>query len=344
MANTAISFPASPTNNQQYTYAGTTYVYTTTLGWSLYLGSTSLPAYVLEANIATSAVTTAKIADSNVTTVKILDSNITTDKIANDAVTTAKILDSNVTTAKIANDAVTTVKILDSNVTTAKIANDAVTTIKISNGSVTTDKLDPTIFLGTGGVFSNTALGSTALHNNTTGVQNVAIGYLALLNTTSFTNTAIGAYAGADLTTGSNVTCLGYNAQPTANNVSNQIVLGDGAISTFRCQVALTVVSDERDKTNIVNIPVGLDLVSKIKPVSFEWNQRDGNRIGRKEFGFTAQQLQSVQAEIGIEVPYLVDNENPENLGVSSSQLIPVLVKAIQELNAKFEVYVATHP
>ena len=89
---------------------------------------------------------------------------------------------------------------------------------------------------------------------------------------------------------------------------------------------------------------MGLNLISKIRPVSFEWNQRDGNRIGRKEFGFTAQQLQTAQTDIGIEVPYLVNNDNLENLGVSSSQLIPVLVKAIQELKAELEAYIETHP
>ena len=170
------------------------------------------------------------------------------------------------------------------------------------------------------------------------------MGLNALVLCTSSNNTALGAAAGNTLTTGTNVTCIGYNSQPATATTSNQVQLGNGSITSLRCQVVLTVVSDERDKTNIVEIPVGLNLISKIRPVSFDWNQRDGNRIGRKEFGFTAQQLQNAQAEIGIEVPHLVGDENPEQLGVSASQLIPVLVKAIQELNAKFEAYVATHP
>lgn len=203
---------------------------------------------------------------------------------------------------------------------------------------------------GTGALNSNlsgsnmTAFGHGALSANSTGGTCTAVGSATLYNSTGASNTAIGYTAGSNLTTGANVTCVGYNAQPSAVGVSNQVVLGDTSVGTFRCQVALTVVSDERDKTNIVDIPVGLDLISKVRPVSFEWNQRDGNRIGRKEFGFTAQQLQTAQTEIGIQVPYLVSDENPEHLGASPSLLIPVLVKAIQELNAKFEAYVATHP
>jgi hypothetical protein len=57
---------------------------------------------IVEAAIATSAVTTTKIADINVTTAKIADSNVTTAKIADINVTTAKIADSNVTLTKLA--------------------------------------------------------------------------------------------------------------------------------------------------------------------------------------------------------------------------------------------------
>ena len=199
------------------------------------------------------------------------------------------------------------------------------------------------LYLNTTGV-NNAAFGNSALHVNVTGSANTAVGLNALYICTGSNNTALGGSAGNAVTSGSNNTALGYNAQINSPTSSNQVQLGNGSITSLRCQVVLTVVSDERDKTNIVEIPVGLNLISKIRPVSFEWNQRDGNRIGRKEFGFTAQQLQNAQAEIGIEVPHLVGDENPEQLGVSASQLIPVLVKAIQELNAKFETYVATHP
>jgi microcystin-dependent protein len=102
---------------------------------------------VTTAKIADSNVTTAKIADSNVTTAKIADSNVTTAKIADANVTTTKIADANVTTAKIASLAVTTAKIADANVTTTKIADSNVTTAKIANGSVTAAKLGSDIFL-----------------------------------------------------------------------------------------------------------------------------------------------------------------------------------------------------
>ena len=96
---------------------------------------------IVEAAIATSAVTTAKIADNSITTAKILNSSVTDVKIATNAVTTAKILDANVTTAKIANDAVTSTKIATGAVGSDELATDAVTSAKIATGAVGYDEL-----------------------------------------------------------------------------------------------------------------------------------------------------------------------------------------------------------
>ena len=49
--------------------------------------------------------------------------------------------------------------------------------------------------------------------------------------------------------------------------------------------------------------------------------------------GFIAQELQ--EAEVGVEYLDLVYDSNPDKLEVKQGKLIPVLVKAIQELSAK---------
>ena len=51
--------------------------------------------------------------------------------------------------------------------------------------------------------------------------------------------------------------------------------------------------------------------------------------------GFTAQDLDKAQTDANITIPGLVNNTNPDRLEVCYSRLIPVLVKAIQELSAK---------
>lgn len=42
--------------------------------------------------------------------------------------------------------------------------------------------------------------------------------------------------------------------------------------------------------------------------------------------------------------PIIIDNEKPDYLKYQGESLVPILVKAIQELSAKFETYKLTHP
>jgi len=181
----------------------------------------------------------------------------------------------------------------------------------------------------TTGEGSNTAVGTAALKETTTGSSNVAIGasagYVSIAgtfsgNTTGSNNVFLGAY------------CLG----PTAAT-SNTINLGNHNHSSLRCNVqTITGLSDGRDKTDIEELPLGLEFVSSLAPVKFTWNRRDDSILnGTQDAGFIAQELQTVVADHSAEWFGLVSEENPEVLEASYSKLIPVLVKAIQELKAK---------
>ena len=207
-----------------------------------------------------------------------------------------------------------------------------------TTGGYNTAVGDSALYYNTTGFF-NTAVGLSALVSNSTGQQNVAVGSQALdSNTIGDSNTAIGYNALDTTTTGSNNIGIGTQANASSSTVSNTITLGNSSITTLRCQVTtITALSDARDKTNVVDIPAGLSFVDALRPVSFEWNMRDGGKVGVPEFGFIAQELQAVQAETGITVPNLVYDDNPDKLEASAGTLIPVLVKAIQELNAKVE-------
>jgi len=82
--------------------------------------------------------------------------------------------------------------------------------------------------------------------------------------------------------------------------------------------------SDYRLKTDLKDYN-GLDVVSKIKTYDFEWIE-DGNRM----YGVLAHEL----AEI---IPYAVNGEKDgeQMQGADYSKIVPVLIKAIQELSAK---------
>ena len=130
-----------------------------------------------------------------------------------------------------------------------------------------------------------------------------------------------------------NSTAIGYGAIIQA---SNQIVLGDSAILTLKCaQQTITSLSDARDKKDIQPLTNGINFIEKMNPVSFIWNMRDGGKVDIPEMGFIAQELKQVQEETGITVPNLVLETNPDRLEASYGTLLPILIKAVQELSAK---------
>jgi hypothetical protein len=193
------------------------------------------------------------------------------------------------------------------------------------------------------GAYQNVGVGTYAGGGLTTGDENTFIGDNAGgLVTTGAYNTLIGSGAGvrlssgADLTTGSNNIIIGRYATPTTSSVNNQITLGNSSITTLRCQVTtITALSDVRDKTDIQPLAAGLGFINALNPVEFTWNMRDGGKVGEPDTGFIAQDLKAVQEQTGVTIPGLVYEDNPERLEAGYGKLLPVLVKAIQELSAK---------
>lgn len=185
---------------------------------------------------------------------------------------------------------------------------------------------------------SNVSVGRNALAGNTTGVDNVAVGTTAGFSIAAGTqNTFVGAIAGTTLISGSNNTVLGYDAEPSSATVSNEITLGNASVATLRCQVTtITALSDARDKANIQDIPLGLDFIGALRPRMFDWNQRDGANPGKVDFGFIAQELDEAEQKAGYaDYTRLVYKGNPDRWEATPGQLLPIMVKAIQELSAK---------
>ena len=210
----------------------------------------------------------------------------------------------------------------------------------------------------------NTAVGASALPNNTTGVYNTAAGWQAMClnttgsyntavgtsalyqNTTGGGNTAVGYQAMVSNSTGQNNVCLGYNsgfdALVTITTQSNYVVLGNNSTATLYCKTSAINTSDARDKTNVESIAVGLDYVRKLKPVTFNFDDRgwypegqapDGSKAcSIHRLGFLAQDILAAEQELGLPFNHVVNTDFPEKLGIMPTNLIPILVKAIQEL------------
>jgi hypothetical protein len=186
----------------------------------------------------------------------------------------------------------------------------------------------------------NVALGKNTLIALTSGDDNAAFGNSALQLTTGNNNVGLGRNAGANNTTGSNNVFVGSSAEGSSATVSNEITLGNSSHTVIRAAVtSITSLSDARDKKDISELPVGLDFVKELKPVTFTWNDRyEGGKHDVKDFGFIAQDLKKAQENAKLaETLKLVYEENPDKLEASYGKLIPILVKAIQELTAKVE-------
>jgi hypothetical protein len=157
-------------------------------------------------------------------------------------------------------------------------------------------------------------------------------------NLTGCNNTGVGHCAGITLASGCNNSFVGYQSQPASAGVSNSITFGNSSITVLRAAVTtITSLSDARDKTDVTALPVGLDFINSLNPVKFTWQQREPNEVkdGTTEAGFIAQELQQAEAQYSADYLGLVYDENPDKLEASPGKLIPVLVKAIQELSAK---------
>ncbi len=184
-----------------------------------------------------------------------------------------------------------------------------------------------------------TSFGTESVYRNKTNYH-TSVGYRAGYNLSATTNTQgntfIGALAGINLYSGSNNTIIGYNAQPSSNNVNNEITLGNSSIQFLRCQVDLSVLSDERDKSNIEPLNAGIKFINQLRPVKFVWNMRDGGKIGQKQIGFIAQEVDKIQNDFNIkDYLNLIYSTSEERYEFTQSNLYSVMIKSLQDLSEK---------
>ncbi|HJQ71045.1 MAG TPA: tail fiber domain-containing protein [Blastocatellia bacterium] len=208
----------------------------------------------------------------------------------------------------------------------------------------------------------NAFFGTSTGRNNTTGTDNAFFGNAAGYQNTSGSNNAFfGRNAGNSNTTGNNNTIIGQNADVSSGNLSfaaavgagatvstsNTVVLGrtgdsvrvpgnlvvvtlGAAGSTSLCrngsnQIA-TCSSSLRYKTDVRSFDGGLDIIGRLRPITFKWNQD-----GMRDLGFGAEEVEQVE-------PLLVTrNDTGEIEGVKYAQITAVLVNAIRQQQAQID-------
>lgn len=175
-------------------------------------------------------------------------------------------------------------------------------------------------------------------------VNNIVLGYNSTI--TGNNSVAIGYNTNSSH---SRSVAIGYNA---ITQQDDEIVLGSSNISRLECQVPLTVVSDARDKKNIVPFNNGLQFLKTLNPVRFNLDPRtnypdfnsDGSKIDRTpRVGFLAQEIEESQLKENCEflnivfknekyiIPWDESNTKLEQYHINLDHLHPVYVNAFKE-------------
>jgi len=210
----------------------------------------------------------------------------------------------------------------------------------------------------------NTAVGYQAGYTNAQGSANTFVGYTAGYSfagsAASTYNTFIGYGAGYSVTTGTKNTIIGtFSGNQGGFDIrtaSNYIFLSDGEGNVranqggafgwyqYNNSASWSTTSDQRIKENIVSLENGLNTICALRPVEFDYKIKDK----KHDIGFIAQEYETVlpdqvhtESSISAEIREMTDGED---IKVISPNLLPYLVKAIQELKAEFDAYKATHP
>jgi hypothetical protein len=207
--------------------------------------------------------------------------------------------------------------------------------------------------VGHSSIFIGYQAGQASSSNPHTCVTTIGIGHQSCTSKNSGEgNTFIGAYAGDNGQSGDYNSVFGYDADCSSTNVSNQLTLGASNVTSLRCQqTSISSLSDRRDKSEIVDSPYGLDFINSVRPVQFKWKRRRlTSREMRDEYkdpykdlvrvGFIAQELQSAMESVGENTNDILDlvfDDNPDRLEAKQGNMLPIAIKAIQELSAKVD-------
>lgn len=186
-----------------------------------------------------------------------------------------------------------------------------------------------------GGIYSGSV---TAPANGLLVAGNVGIGNtnpVQMLHIGSTTNDGMRIGSAEDLIDGGgNLLTSSSSFAPTTDNIRDlgtatlrwdDVYATNGTINT----------SDRRDKTNIQPLKYGIEDLLKLNPVSYQWKNNPENGV---KLGLIAQDLQEIVPEVVKDWDYEYSEETGERkkiknerLGVYYSDLIPVLIKSIQQ-------------
>lgn len=211
---------------------------------------------------------------------------------------------------------------------------------------------------------NNTAIGNSSMNHNTTGGLNSAYGLASLTNNiTGNQNTAIGAQADVVSDGLTNATAIGFGA--IVNN-SNTVQVGNTNVSnvyfgnptnTVLNAASLNTTSDARFKYNIQKNVPGLDFITRLKPVTYYFDdeklvnftetgmidnsivKQSSNKVLNKlHTGFLAQDVEKLVNDLNFEFDGLHrPSSSKDHYSLNYAAFVVPLVKAVQEQQKQIE-------
>ena len=217
---------------------------------------------------------------------------------------------------------------------------------------------------------SNTAVGSASMFSITNGDYNTALGEGAgYYVTTGDYNVSIGRAADQVTTGGTHNVCIGGLSKPSGAGSSHELVLGynvtgsGSSTFTFGNAGSDTTIgmgtttwsnpSDARIKEDIKDEEIGLSFINDLRPRTFRYRKEkdipeelnthvadsEERLISDKyQHGFVAQEVkEAIDKHSGLKDGFGMwsEDESDGKQRVGETAIIPILVKAIQELSAE---------
>lgn len=178
-------------------------------------------------------------------------------------------------------------------------------------GNTVTNAVDTSLMIGPSDAAKMTILGGAG-----------KVGYVGIGTTTPWRMLSVTGTVGFDGLTSSatgNAVCITANKEITDSG-------GTGCNG----------VSSQRYKHDIGDLDLGLTIITALRPVSFKYNQGYGDNGAHEQLGLIAEEVNAVNQRLVV----IGADGLPET--VRYNILVPVLIKAIQELNLKVETLTAS--
>ena len=138
---------------------------------------------------------------------------------------------------------------------------------------------------------------------------------------------------------------VGSNGAGSGSRPLRMVIDTSGNIGVPGNTTIIYSASDSRLKKNVVTLDKGLSEINSLRPVSFSWIDGYCQNDKDKLYGFLAQEVQTVDSNLvsnfgTTSVGVGTDPLNPtqtitDPLAVDEKFIVPMLVKAVQELSAK---------